>query len=121
MEYPLKDFLRDLRTRRGYTQEYVASHIGVTRQAYSNYENGTTEPSISMIRTMIDLYDIDVKGIIMRGMGVENPEITQQALTTMQRSVLECFDKVPPAVKQEILEFCLFKVNRCNNEKKRKH
>ncbi len=36
--------LRDLRTRRGYTLEDVARHLGVTRQQVSNWESGRALP-----------------------------------------------------------------------------
>lgn len=41
----LPERLRDIRILKGYTVEYVASQLGVTKQAVSKYETGRMIPS----------------------------------------------------------------------------
>ena len=41
----LGEALKAHRTDRGFTQEYVAESLGVSRQAVSKWENGTSDPS----------------------------------------------------------------------------
>lgn len=120
MEYPIKDFLRDLRIRRGYTQEYVSSHIGVSRQAYSNYENGTTEPSLSVIISLIDMYEIDVKGIIQKGMKATKQNHSYEPLKTLEVNMVDCMRKVPMEVQRQMYDYACYLKTKYINEKKRK-
>ena len=36
--------LKKLRIQKGWSQQYVASQLGITQQAYANYESGKREP-----------------------------------------------------------------------------
>ena len=46
-----------LRTKHNLTQNELAKKIGVTRQAYANYEQGTREPSMDIIKKLCILFD----------------------------------------------------------------
>ena len=48
--------LKDHRTRCKMTQEFVAEHLGVSRQAVSKWENGTSDPSTSNLLALAKLY-----------------------------------------------------------------
>lgn len=48
--------LRDIRVLNGYTVEYVADYLGVTKQAVSKYENGITVPSIDVLERIVKLF-----------------------------------------------------------------
>ena len=52
--------LRELREEKGITQEKVATHLGVARTTYSNYEQGLREPPINTLVKMSDLFDVTV-------------------------------------------------------------
>ncbi len=54
----LGETLKELRTERNMTQEFVAENLGVSRQAVSKWENGTSEPSTSNLIAIARLYDI---------------------------------------------------------------
>lgn len=54
----LGESLREHRTQCHMTQEFVAEHIGVSRQAVSKWENGSAEPSTSNLMTLAELYGI---------------------------------------------------------------
>ncbi len=56
--------LRDLRGIAGMTQEEVANHVGLTRQAISGYESGRTQPDLDMIVRFAELYQADVSDIL---------------------------------------------------------
>ena len=54
----LGETLKELRTERGMTQEFVAESLGVSRQAVSKWENGSSEPSTSNLIAIAKLYEI---------------------------------------------------------------
>ena len=47
--------LRAIRQERHMTQQQVANHLGITRQALSNYENGTREPEYDLLCRLAEL------------------------------------------------------------------
>ena len=50
--------MRYLRLGRGFTQKDVATGIGLTVSAYSNYENNLREPSIEIIKKLCAYYQV---------------------------------------------------------------
>lgn len=63
----LKERLREERIAHHYTQASLASHIHVTRQAVSKWENGRAIPDIDMIRKLCRLYGISIDNLIGDG------------------------------------------------------
>lgn len=53
----LGETLKELRTGRNMTQEFVAESLGVSRQAVSKWENGSSEPSTSNLIAIAKLYE----------------------------------------------------------------
>ena len=60
----LGEVLKEHRTRCGMTQEFVAEHMGVSRQAVSKWENGTADPSTSNLLKLAKLYEITPEELI---------------------------------------------------------
>ena len=58
--------MRALRKKAGYTQEYVAKKLNVTRRAYNNYERGIRTPSPESLRILSDLYKVPLDSLIPR-------------------------------------------------------
>ncbi len=54
----LAQTLKELRNDKNMTQEFVAESLGVTRQAVSKWENGSSEPSTSNLIAIAKLYDV---------------------------------------------------------------
>ena len=46
----IRGILRDLRTRKGYSQEELAEKVFVTRQAVSRWETGETTPNTETLK-----------------------------------------------------------------------
>lgn len=46
----IKEILRDLRTRKGYSQEELAEKLFATRQAVSRWEIGETVPNTETLK-----------------------------------------------------------------------
>ena len=62
----LGETLKEHRTERNMTQEFVAESLGVSRQAVSKWENGTSEPSTSNLIAIAKLYDIPPEELLKK-------------------------------------------------------
>lgn len=62
----LGETLKELRTGRNMTQEFVAESLGVSRQAVSKWENGSSEPSTSNLIAIAKLYEIPPEELLKK-------------------------------------------------------
>ena len=62
----LGEALKEHRTRCQMTQEFVAEHLGVSRQAVSKWENGTSDPSTSNLLALAKLYGISPQELLQQ-------------------------------------------------------
>ena len=60
----LGEILKFHRTNCNMTQEFVAESLGVSRQAVSKWENGTSDPSTSNLIALAKLYGVSVEEIL---------------------------------------------------------
>lgn len=60
----LGEALKDHRLRCQMTQEFVAERLGVSRQAVSKWENGTSDPSTSNLLALAKLYGISAEELL---------------------------------------------------------
>ncbi len=60
----LGEALKTHRTNLNMTQEFVAEHLGVSRQAVSKWENGTSDPSTSNLLALSKLYGISAADLL---------------------------------------------------------
>jgi DNA-binding XRE family transcriptional regulator len=60
----LGEALKEHRARCHMTQEFVAEHLGVSRQAVSKWENGTSDPSTGNLLALAKLYDISAEELL---------------------------------------------------------
>lgn len=60
----LGERIKQLREEKGYQQKDVAEKLGITKQALSNYENGTREPNLLTVIEIADLFDVSVEYLL---------------------------------------------------------
>ena len=60
----LGESLKAYRTNCKMTQEFVAESLGVSRQAVSKWENGTSDPSTSNLLALAKLYGVSAEEIL---------------------------------------------------------
>lgn len=60
----LAELLRENRVRCKMTQEFVSETLGVSRQAVSKWENGTTDPSTSNLIALAELYGVSAEELL---------------------------------------------------------
>ena len=62
----LAEALKEHRLQRNMTQDFVAEKIGVSRQAVSKWENGSSDPSTMNLLAIAELYGVEA-GELLRG------------------------------------------------------
>ena len=62
----LGETLKELRTERNMPQEFVAESLGISRQAVSKWENGTSEPSTTNLIAIGKLYEIPPEELLKK-------------------------------------------------------
>lgn len=60
----LGEALKEHRIRCHMTQEFVAERLGVSRQAVSKWENGSSDPSTSNLLALAKLYGVDAEELL---------------------------------------------------------
>lgn len=56
--------LSQLRKLNGYTQEYIAEKLGVSRQSISKWESGESVPDIEICKKLADLYNVSLDDLV---------------------------------------------------------
>ena len=62
----LGEALKEHRTCCHMTQVFVAEHLGVSRQAVSKWENGTSDPSTSNLLALAKLYGVSAQELLQQ-------------------------------------------------------
>jgi len=60
----LSDCLREYRKKMGYTQQEVASLLGIDRSTYTYYETGKTEIPVKKLEVLAKLYCVDISDFL---------------------------------------------------------
>lgn len=72
----LAEVLKENRIRCKMTQEFVAEAVGVSRQAVSKWENGTSDPSTSNLIALAKLYGVSAEELLKSVTYTRQPEST---------------------------------------------
>lgn len=62
-EQGLKNSLRELRTRQGWSQENLAERLGVSRQTVNAIENGRYDPSLPLAFAIAAVFSLTIERI----------------------------------------------------------
>lgn len=62
----MKNRIAELRTSRHYTQDEMASMLGISRAALSHYEKGRREPDYETLIKIADLFQVSLDYIMCR-------------------------------------------------------
>lgn len=60
----LHDNLKDARDRVGMSQELVAEHLGISRQAVTKWESGQSKPSAKNLQALAGLYQVSTEELL---------------------------------------------------------
>ncbi len=138
----LSSRLKELRTVHGYTQDYVASVLGIARQTYSHYETGKRTPSPDALFKLAGLYNISVDDLMQltikvdRDVSYDAPAPSQtsidlegfieyfnksnnkkkfQFFSVLEKKLYYYFDLLSEKDKEEIIEFIKVKLRNYKN------
>lgn len=62
----LKDSLKAMRIERSITQEQLAKKLNISLKTISHWETGYTEPSITQLIALADLYAVSLDDLVGR-------------------------------------------------------
>lgn len=60
----LSDVLRELRKKKGITQDELAKMLGIAKSTISMYENGNREPSIEQLKRLAAIFNVDMNYLL---------------------------------------------------------
>jgi len=60
----MKGTIKKLREQHNYSQSYLATYLGISRQMYIKYESGEVEPPVRVVVALAKLYDVSYSIII---------------------------------------------------------
>jgi len=74
MRYEMMKYenIRSLRIDRGYTQEQIARHLGISQNTYSQYEIGVLNYPVDAVVKLADFYGVSTDYLLGRT-GVKTP------------------------------------------------
>ncbi len=64
MDDKLSNRLVEFRNKKGWNQDELASKLDVSRQSISNWENGSSTPSIEFIKKLAALYEVSIDDLL---------------------------------------------------------
>ena len=59
-----KEILKNLREKKNLTQEQLAEHVMVTRQAVSRWETGETQPNTDTLKLLSKEFDVSINTLL---------------------------------------------------------
>ena len=90
--------IQDLRKKKGYTQEKLAAHLNLSRQAVAKWEQNACEPNLDCLVAMAELFEVDLDYLIT---GKASDNVTEKAPVTAKREK----KKRPPMSKKQKTAF----------------
>lgn len=115
----IKEILRDLRTRKGYSQEELAEKVFVTRQAVSRWETGETTPNTETLKLLSGLYDVSINTLLGSprqlfcqccGMPLEDGFLSREIDGTLNEEYCKwCYEggQFHYSSPEELIDFCV--------------
>lgn len=82
--------LKEFRAEKGMSQQAVADYLGITRQAYCNYENGNREPDFEMLLKLGEFYETSVDSLL-RGPETQKAPTEVDEYTDLERELIRRF------------------------------
>lgn len=111
--------LVELRYAKNVTKTEVAKHLGITRQAYSNYEMDLRKPNMDILMKLADYFGVSVDDII--DYSSKNSNVVYLAppeYTGLLKEVYDVFSQLPESRQKLFIKWMKEDLNFLENEKR---
>lgn len=117
----LGEYLKVLRARYGYSQEFVASHLNIIRQTYSHYETGRILPPLEALCSLAELYQVPMDSLLKLVVPIEDaqdstfslePPVSRNSslhLSVKETELISHFRLLDKRDKEDILDYIKLK------------
>ncbi len=114
-----KDVIRDLRNKRGISQDRLAEQVFVTRQAVSRWETGETIPNPEVLKRLSAFFDVSINTLLGSprqlvcqccGMPLDDQTISREPDGTFNEDYCKwCYQggSFTYATKEQLIDFCV--------------
>lgn len=99
--------LKELRNKKGLSMTDVARALGVSRQAYSYYENNLRSPDPAMVKALAEFFDVSTDYIL----GRSEPENKRLLNDPDVMEIAALYEKLPNDKKELVLAMARAMVN----------
>lgn len=100
--------LLQLRKSKSLTQQGVANELGISRQAYANYEAGNREPDINTLKSLSKLYGVSIDYILDNEIVKTDTETdSSDEYTGEEKALVNAFRKADYENRFKIIQYAL--------------
>jgi len=119
--------MRVLREANGYTQEYIASELGINQNTYSKLESGQTRLTVDRMKKLAELYKVNPEYFLNEEATIINYNTGNRSRAIIntqnyhdnhdQRSIQKLYDKLL-ADKDQTIEFLKAEISEMREERR---
>lgn len=117
----LPQTIKNLRQMHGYTQQYVAEFLSISRQGYAHYEQGRRNPDYHIIFKLASLYRVSIDEIVSSDqlsiLIAKEESSFHSSLKSEDKEILDLYHKLLPIQKEDYL--ALLRTTVQNNNKRK--
>ena len=114
--------IKILREENGWTQNFLAEKMNISRQVLSNYENEINQPSPDMLIKFANIFQCSIDYLLGRedDFGVIAINDKTAELSPDGKELLTIFDSLAPEYQAQILEYTRYFYERSVAQKRKK-
>lgn len=105
----LKDMLKLLREKRGFTKKQLADAIGIKERAYLTYEYGQRDVSTELLQKFADFYGVTTDYLLGREPAPEREDLStvvkNSSVEELEDILIRRYLELPNAQRQAVLDF----------------
>lgn len=102
----ISDRIKDERTKRGYSQEFVAEYLHISRTTISKWENGKGTPDIESLQLLSKLFNTTIDNMLSDDISIDDCVDNAQEVNTEKAIKVK-----PPLSFEELLIFVILIVS----------
>ncbi len=96
--------LKKLRLDFGFTQSEIANKLGISQQAYANYESGKRQPDQNTLIKIADIFDVSTDYLLGRTKELQTPQ-NENTRDEQSHELLEIFDTLSSSDKDKVIGY----------------